>query len=352
MTEAGEFLEVQGFNRNNLNMFQIMENISDGCFFLNSEWEYTYINKAAVEYLNKGRGSEPFLGKKFCDLFPGYKNSNEAKKIIESYREQKPYEFEIFTKYSKKWLEVKVYPDSDGVLVLFSDLPEKRRREKQKEYYEKLKLMGEMSAGVAHEVRNPLASVKGFLQLMAENKELLQYKDIYELMIDEINRVNGIITEFLETAKNKPSQQEMCNLNQIINTLLPLLETRAIQEGKFVILELNDIPNLKVDPNEIRQLLLNMINNSLDAMEPGKKVCIHTYEENEKVILTIQDEGQGIPSHLINDIANPFVTTKETGTGLGLPICFSIAKRNNAEIEYSSNENGTTFNICFTYDKE
>ncbi|WP_456274842.1 two-component system sensor histidine kinase NtrB [Bacillus sp. AK031] len=337
---------------NNLNMFHIMENISDGCFFLNSEWEYTFINKAAAEFMNNGVTSESFLGKKICSLFPEYHDSYESQKIIEAFKEQKTLEFETLSKYSKKWLEVKVYPEPEGVFVLFSDLPEKKRREKQKEYYEKLKVMGEMSAGVAHEVRNPLASVKGFLQLMAENKKLIQYKDIYNLMIDEINRVNGIITEFLETAKNKPSQKEVCNLNEIIETLLPLLETRAIQEDKSIILELNTIPNLKIDPNEIRQLLLNMVNNSLDAMEPGRRVSIFTYERKKEVIMTIQDEGQGIPDHLINEIPNPFVTTKETGTGLGLPICFSIAERNNAHIDYSSDGNGTTFNVCFTYGKE
>ncbi|ODG94025.1 hypothetical protein BED47_02315 [Gottfriedia luciferensis] len=204
-----------------------------------------------------------------------------------------------------------------------------------------------MAAGVAHEIRNPLTTVKGFLQLGLQNKDFESYSQIFELMIDEINRVNAIITEFLDIAKKKPNKLEEHNLNQIINTFYPLLETRALKEDKLIIRELNEIPNLIIDQNEIRQLLLNMVSNSLDAMDVRKIVKIHTYIEDDKIVMSINDEGTGIPPEIIERISTPFVTSKENGTGLGLAICYAIAKRNNATIDFTTSDNGTNFNIRF-----
>ncbi|MEH7514840.1 ATP-binding protein, partial [Gottfriedia acidiceleris] len=137
------------------------------------------------------------------------------------------------------------------------------------------------------------------------------------------------------------------NLNQIINTLYPLLETRALKEDKLIIRELNEISNLIIDQNEIRQLLLNMVSNSLDSMDVRKIVKIHTYIEDDKIVMSIIDEGSGIPPEIIERISTPFVTSKENGTGLGLAICYAIAKRNNATIDFTTSENGTDFNIRF-----
>jgi signal transduction histidine kinase len=159
--------------------------------------------------------------------------------------------------------------------------------------------------------------------------------------------VNEIITDFLDLAKERPSKLENCNLNNLIKTLHPLLETRALKEGKFINLQLSDIPDLYLDKNEIRQLLLNLVNNSFDAMDKEKSVHISTLIETDCVVLTIKDEGCGIPVEIMDKISLPFVTSKSYGTGLGLPICFSIAKRNNAEISYNSSTEGTTFNIRF-----
>ncbi|MFB7142641.1 histidine kinase dimerization/phospho-acceptor domain-containing protein [Gottfriedia sp. NPDC056225] len=143
--------------------------------------------------------------------------------------------------------EIKVIPDDNGILAIFSDISEKKVLEEEQKYYEELKIIGEMVAGVAHEIKNPLTTVKGFLQLGLQNKAFDGYSQIFEIMIDEINRVNSIITEFLDIAKKKPSKLEEHNLNNIINSLYPLLETRAIKEDEVISRNLNDIPNLIID---------------------------------------------------------------------------------------------------------
>ncbi|MGJ9381843.1 ATP-binding protein [Salipaludibacillus sp. CF4.18] len=338
---------------NKLDMIQILENMSEACYFLNSDWEFEFINKAAEPYLKVEelffeRTKEELIGTSVWDVSSKYIDTEMYTIYHKAYEEQKPQVFEIISEFSKRWFEVKLFPNINGIFVTFSDITDRKEREKQKQRYEKLNLIGVMAAGVAHEVRNPMTSVKGFLQLMAENEELEKQKPIFDLMIDEVNRVNDILTEFLDIAKDKPEKLEECNLNELIKSVLPLLETRALKEGKLVDLHLSNIADLLIDKNEIRQLLLNLINNSLDAMNAGKKVRIMTYEENNKMVLSIMDEGKGIPSDIIEDIATPFVTTKDKGTGLGIPICFSIAKRNNAKIDYTSSPEGTTFNIRFS----
>lgn len=328
-------------------MVQVLESISEASFFLNSKWEIQFINSAAEPFIIEST-KEDLIGMNILDALPKYIGTHTHNQFLMAYEDQTPKAFEIIGEYTKKWLEIKVFPNANGLFVMFSDITARKESEKQKQHYEKLKVIGEMAAGVAHEVRNPMTSIKGFLQLMAENDTLHAHKSIFDLMIDEVDRVNDIITEFLDIAKDKPEKLEYCNLNPLIEAILPLLESRALKEGKSIILKLSGVSNIKVDKNEIRQLLLNLINNSLDAMDSGNSVHIITKEENERVVLSIQDEGCGIPPELLDDIATPFITTKDQGTGLGVPICFSIANRNNAKIDYRSSPAGTTFNIRFS----
>ncbi|WP_280771941.1 two-component system sensor histidine kinase NtrB [Salipaludibacillus daqingensis] len=338
---------------NKLDMIDVLENMSEACYFLNSNWEFEFINRAAEPYLKVeelffNKSKEELIGKSVWDVSAIYTDTEVYNLYHKVFEEQKPHVFEMISKYSKRWFEMKLFPNKSGLFIIFSDITDRKESEKIKAHYEKLNVIGEMAAGVAHEIRNPLTSVKGFLQLMAENQELIKQSSVVHLMIDEVNRVNDIITEFLDIAKVKPEKVEICCLNELITTIFPLLETRASKEGKLVDLDLSKISELQIDKSEIRQLLLNLVNNSLDAMHVGKKVIIKTYEEKGETVLTIIDEGTGIPAEIIGNIETPFVTSKDEGTGLGIPICFSIAKRNNAKIDYTSSPKGTTFNIRFT----
>lgn len=326
-------------------LLEILDDISEGCCFLNSKMEVEFINKAGEALLEKPK--EEIMGKCQFEVLPKYKETKVYELYTKAFKEQKVQCFEFVTEYTKIPVEIKVFPNKDGLFLIFNDITKRKREEQQQRYFDQLKIVAEMAAGVAHEVRNPMTTIKGFLQLMNQDEDLKKYNDIFQLMIEEVNRINEIITNFLDLAKEKPNKLENFNLNDIINTLYPLLETRAIKEGKFIELELGSIPKLNLDKNEIRQLLLNLINNAFDAMEKGKSVYITTLDEKDHVVLSIKDEGSGIPPELIEKISVPFVTSKLNGTGLGLPICFSIAKRNNAEISFTSSSNGSTFHIRF-----
>nr|WP_272495712.1 ATP-binding protein [Bacillus pinisoli] len=326
-------------------MAEVLNNIKEGCYFLNSRMEFEFINLAAEKVIEKPKAE--LLGKCLWDVLPEYVDTKLFHLYNKAYGEQELQTFEVTTLYTNRLVEVKVFPNKDGLLCIFSDITSIKEKEKEERYFDKLKLIGEMAAGVAHEVRNPMTTVKGFLQIMSKDRNLENYDSHVKLMIEEIDRVNNIIGEFLSLAKNRARIVKNSSINQLITSIYPLLETRALKEGKIIKLELGNITNIMVDQNEIRQLLLNMINNSLDAMGEGKSVSVITYKEEGAVILCIKDEGSGIPDNLIHDIPNPFVTSKENGTGLGLSICYSIAQRNNAKIDFNTSDDGTTFNIRF-----
>lgn len=219
--------------------------------------------------------------------------------------------------------------------------------EKEMSRLDRLHLVGEMAAGIGHEIRNPMTTVRGFLQLLSMKKELAKHTSHFNLMIEELDRANSIITQFLSLAKNKVVDIKKENIKTIIEVIFPLIQADAIKQDKNIETVLDDVPEILLDEEEFRQLLLNLIRNGLEAMSPGGKITIKTFIENGEIVLTVQDEGKGIPSEIFDKIGTPFVTTKDNGTGLGLATCYNIANRYNAKIDIDTSPDGTTFCVRF-----
>ncbi|MDF2570037.1 MAG: multi-sensor signal transduction histidine kinase [Sporomusa sp.] len=210
-----------------------------------------------------------------------------------------------------------------------------------------LNIVGEMAAGIGHEVRNPMTTVRGYLQMFQRKPDFIKYQEHLQTMIEELDRANSIITEFLSLAKNKTVELTQGSLNNTINTLMPLLQADALHKGHDIEFIATDLPNIQFDEKEIRQLILNITRNGLEAMESSGKITIKTYLDGGREILAIQDTGSGIPEEVKIKLGTPFVTTKESGTGLGLPVCYRIAQRHGADIDLETSDQGTTFFIKF-----
>ena len=220
--------------------------------------------------------------------------------------------------------------------------------EKEMVRLDRLNLVGQMAAGIGHEIRNPLTTVRGYLQLLAARSVNEHQKPTLELMISELDRANSIITEFLSLAKVQEPDLRFENLNGIITNLFPLLQSDAFTQNKDARIILGDIPDfLPLDAKEIIQLILNLCRNGLEAMDNGGCLTIQTYSTTDEVVLIIEDQGCGIPTEHLTKLGTPFFTTKNQGTGLGLAICYRIAQSNNAKIEVNSSPNGTAFYIRF-----
>jgi len=240
-----------------------------------------------------------------------------------------------------------------GCIVTITDITYQRQLDTERTQYDRLNLIGELAAGIGHEVRNPLTTVRGYLQMVQLNSKYNSHQEQLSTMIEELDRANSIITEFLSLAKNNHAELIPGNLNGTIHALFPLLQADAFRLGHEVQTDIGDIPAICYDDKEIRQLILNLVRNGMEAMEPGGIITIETYLEDDKIILAVKDTGPGIPKEVLSKLGTPFVTTKEFGTGLGLSICYRIAARHDAKIEISTSSEGTNFFVKFkAYNKQ
>lgn len=244
------------------------------------------------------------------------------------------------------------YPfiDVDGTEMLLRfamDITDRKQIEIEMTRLDRLHLVGEMAASIGHEIRNPMTTVRGFLQLMRENKNYVQEREYFDIMIEELDRANSIISEFLSLAKNKIVELKPTNINSLISNISPLIQASARMQNKGIQIEMEDVPDLLVDEKEILQLIYNLVNNALEAMPAGGSVTIKTFIENENVVLGVRDQGHGIAYELLEKLGTPFFTTKEQGTGLGLAVCYGIATRHKAKIDIETSSSGTTFYVRF-----
>ncbi len=238
--------------------------------------------------------------------------------------------------------------DNHGERCMLStmvDITELRQIEVEMTRLSRLNLVGEIAASIGHEIRNPMTSVRGFLQMF--KTRYIEDKEFLDLMIEELDRANYIITEFLSLAKTKMVDMKLRNFNAIINEILPLIQAQAQSRDQHIKLELDELPDLLLDKDEIRQLLLNLVNNGLESMASTGDVIIRTFIEKETVVLGVRDQGYGIDRELLDKLGTPFFSTKEQGTGLGLAVCYRIASRHNAKIDIDTSPTGTTFYVRF-----
>lgn len=233
------------------------------------------------------------------------------------------------------------------MLTVVTDITHKKQLELEMARFDRLNIVGEMAAGIGHEVRNPMTTVRGYLQMFQRKGDFSKYNEQLITMIEELDRANTIITDFLSLAKNKAIQMKRGNLNKVILSLLPLLQADAFRMGHEINAVISKIPDSDFDEREIRQLILNLVRNGFEAMEHKGEVVIRTSVKKESIVLTVQDSGCGIPAQLMDKLGTPFLTTKDNGTGLGLPVCYRIADRHGAKIDVDTGSNGTTFTIVF-----
>lgn len=232
-------------------------------------------------------------------------------------------------------------------ITIFTDITERKLYEREMARLDSLSLVGEMAAGIGHEVRNPMTTVKGFLQILRGRDKYAGEREIFNLMVDELDRANSIITEFLSLAKDKHVALKEENLNKLLQTILPLIQADCRVTGKHISLETRMVPDLLLDEKEIRQMVLNLVRNGIEAMDPGGMLKISTYAVDDGVVLSVKDQGAGMEPEVLKKLGTPFFTTKDKGTGLGLPVCYSIAARHNARIDVQTGTGGTTFSVIF-----
>lgn len=314
--------------------------------------EYMAVNSLAAQYI--GYPAEEIIGKRVDDVFPLMKQEefDWVQTYIEVALTGVSTSFIQYFEQQNRWYHITAYsPQSGQVVVMSEDVSELKRIEGEMARLDRLNLIGEMAASIAHEVRNPLTTVRGYLQLFGNRERYADHKGQFDTMIGELDRANFIITEFLSLAKNKTLELKLGNLNDLVTDLYPLIQSDALLTGHLVHLELNNTMDIMLDEKEIRQLLLNLVRNGQEATSFGGRIMIKIYQADKEVILSVQDDGHGITEDILAKLGTPFVTTKNNGTGLGLPVCYRIAERHSANIKVETSTSGTTFKVRFPIPK-
>ncbi|MZP28905.1 PAS domain-containing protein [Heliobacterium undosum] len=326
----------------NENLSTILSSITHMCFAVDAEWRLTYLNDEAEKIFGKPRAD--LLGKGLWDLYPSVIDTVFYREYHRAVTEKSPHSFEAYSSLFKRWFGVRLYPTSNGLLIYSRDITEQKELLNEMARLDRLNLIGQMAGGIGHEIRNPMTTVRGFLQLLgSKHPESNAY---FELMISELDRANAIITEFLSLSKTKPGNQQLRDLNRLIETIFPMLQAHAFRNDKEVLLELTPLPEVLIDEKEILQVLLNLVQNALDVTQAGGKVTVQTVlREPQYVTLAVSDCGPGIAPDIVDRIGTPFFTTKAEGTGLGLAVSYNIINRHGGRIEFDTSPLGTTFSV-------
>jgi len=231
------------------------------------------------------------------------------------------------------------------ILSVLRDLTEQKKEEEILIQSEKLAAVGKLAAGVAHEIRNPLTALRGFCQLLS--KKYIADRYFFDIMITELDRINMIVNDFMTLSKPQVTDFKIENVNRILQSVIPILETQALLNNVSIVATYNELPSISCEEGPLKQVFINVINNAIHAMPSGGEIRVGTKVKHGGCIqVSIQDEGIGIPEEIIRRIGEPFFTTKENGTGLGLMISRKIIENHHGHFQISSKKNqGTTVDI-------
>lgn len=344
----------------------ILSSIASGVTTLDSEGTILTWNKAASTII--GRNSLQVVGVTFRDLLEDIDIEQAEKDNINSIIDGVYSTGEIYQGYKlcfhpkdqdEVYLNMRVSPllnnagEQLGLVIIFEEVTREIKMENEFRRMGELAAVGQLAASIAHELRNPLSSIKGAAQLLKE-----QYSDhpmileFLNIILEEVDALSKLTTEFLDFARPIELDMRLINLNTVVEKTLQLMALQINDSRVDVVEHLHeDLPIVSADEKQIGQILRNMILNALQAMPNGGTIEITTAPHTGRsggVTLTISDTGTGIPESKLDRIFDPFFTSKTKGTGLGLSVVQKIIENHGGRIEVSSEEGkGTAFNLLF-----
>jgi len=331
----------------------LLENSLDVITKVDIEGELLYVSPACEQLL--GFKPEELMNQPYFNLIYATDLEMAQRRQHNSFTGEKN-SFETYRLQHKNgtyiWVEATCKPIIDqhskkvtGFVIVIRDISERKKTESLLLQSEKLTVAGQLAAGIAHEIRNPLTAIKGFLQLMDITIE--EEKTYFEIITSEIDRIELILSELLTLAKPQDMKFEMKELHILIEHVKTLIDTQAIMKN-IQILTHYESGNLliKCDENQLKQVFINILKNSVEAMNNGGLITIRVVKHStDKVKIVFIDEGDGIPEHIMKRIGEPFFTTKDNGTGLGLMISKQIIQNHNGDLHLMSDTKGTTLEV-------
>lgn len=330
---------------------RLVEESPDGVIILKDE-KCMFINSTGIEMLGL-QHKESIIGRSIYDfmLFQDHERFKKRNLHIHSVG---PFE-KKFIRMDGKIIHVElktiptIYENNQAVHMIMRDISERQKTQELMINSEKLTIAGQLAAGIAHEVRNPLTAIKGFFQMM--EGDLKKNKIYFDVIHSEINRIETILNELLWLAKPQESKFVQKNIGVVLNHVLTLLETQTNLNNIQIIKNIEQhLPAINCDENKLKQVFINFLKNAIEAMSQGGTIHIDIRKQDpDWIMIQITDEGSGIPEHLLTRVGEPFFTTKKKGTGLGLMICKNIISEHKGEIMIESSPKGTLVKILLPY---
>ncbi|MDI6727073.1 MAG: ATP-binding protein, partial [Smithellaceae bacterium] len=332
----------------------VVESMADGLLSVDLEGKIVTLNRQAGEIIGAGR--DALEGRKITDVL-----GNEVGEVIRFAGDRMPVrdrEMEIRRMPGDRIpLRFSVAPLTDemgleiGSVLMIKDLREIRDLREKANRSERLASLGRLAAGVAHEIRNPLSSIRGFAQYFQKRfKDQEEEEGYASIMVKEVDRLNQVVTDLLDFAGLKEPCREPQSLENIVEEAFALL-TREIAARKIEVTRDYEagLPQVTVDRNQLSQVIINILLNAVESMESGGKIHIGLRQQGSPpaVELSVADTGSGIPADDLAKVFEPFFSRKKKGTGLGLAIAHQIVEGHGGDIMVESVPGiGTTFRIC------
>lgn len=317
---------------------------------IHRDFHIIYVNDAFVSMVGASN-KERLIGQSLLQfIYPEYEQ-RLIERIKTAIKEKKPLTT-MEHKFKKKdgvpfYFEVAsmyiMFGKKGAILSIGKDVTERKEEtERMIQKSEKLAMLGQMAAGIAHEIRNPLTSIKGFMQLLQTNYPEQQY---FTIILSELERINSIVGEFLVLSKPTVVTYVEQDVKELIKDVVTLINTQSSLNNIQIFVQLDsELPKISCEKNQLKQVLLNILKNAIEAMPTGGVIEVKA-KEKEKGALSIEivDQGVGIPQDRLPTLGEPFYTTKEKGTGLGLMTCYKIIEEHKGKLQITSKVNeGTT----------
>ena len=342
----------------------IIESMTGGVITIDMKGQVVTFNKSAELIL--GYDSQQVVGKPVVDLFPEESMNTDFTKIIHATLREKrtssSREITIVSRTGRKipiGITTSLLRDKNntflGIVVTFKDLEHIKHLEEQMRRADRLAAVGSLAAGIAHEIRNPLGSVKGLVQLLKEDLPAQDKKHTYaEVIVKEVDRLNKVVEELLSFARPDKSELEAqfsrLNIQEVLEQTVQLAGHDAKNAVVKVERDFQTVPQILGDAKKLQQAFLNIIFNAFAAMSGSGTLTVATrlVSDRSQVEATIRDTGCGIPAEKLGNIFDPFYTTREGGTGLGLTITHQIISSHGGKIDVRSDlGKGTQFVVTF-----
>ncbi|MBT3316497.1 PAS domain-containing protein [bacterium] len=328
---------------------EVMDSITSGLVLVDQEGQISYANSSGYKILGLPANciTEHIID---CTSFKWTGLENAVLKILEDGGSISRQEFDGVNDFAGRLLGAAVSTlDNGGAVIVCSDITEVRKLEQAKRDSEQMASVGELAASIAHEIRNPLGSIRGSAELLFETVNIKDdEKMLFDLIIRESSRVNIIISDFLKYARVRKPVLKPCDIKPILKEAVLQLQVHARHNNGNVLVKEYvepELPDLLVDENQLRQLLLNLGINAIEAMNYVGEISLAVRSVgDDNCIIEVIDSGTGIAEENIGDMFNPFHTTKATGSGLGLPLVKRIAESHHGSVEACNSIDG---GACF-----